>query len=361
MRRYLLTILLATVASATGFAGTATTSAESRIPLRGSFLTFDRELPRELWAKEFDHMQAVGMDTIVVLAVGHLRSNSADPMRYSPSADGLLYPSRWAPTPNARADDRLETILSLADQRGMKVHIGSLQTESDWTTGLEFAALREYNKRIATEILERYRTHPSLVGWYFPQELWMNWVKYYGRDYYGTAVLRDFVADMKRIDPDKITAATVVFKKEGDGLMPPLTAGDLESVMTNFLQTTRVDILMPQDGVGAMAGAAPITELPAYFAAMANARNEAGVGTVLLAIIETFTAAPDLSRDRYPPASISRVEEQLNAVRPYVSGSISWIFGHDMSPQATYYPEEAAALYRDYRARYASAPTVGVD
>jgi len=356
VRRSLLTILLATMASANGFAGT-----DNRIALRGSFLTFDRELPRELWAKEFDDMQAVGMDMMVVLAVGHLRSNPADPLRYSLAADGLLYPSKWAPAPDARADDRLETILSLADERGMKVYIGSLQTESDWTTGLEFAALREYNKRIASEILERYRTHPSFVGWYFPQELWMNWVKYYGRDYYGTAVVRDFVADMKRIDPDKTTAATVVFKKEGDGLMPPLTASDLESVMTNFLQTTRVDILMPQDGVGAMAGAAPITELPAYFAAMARARDEAGAGTLLLAIIETFTAAPDLSRDRYAPASIARVEQQLNAVGPYVSGSVSWIFGHDMSPQATYYPEKAAALYRDYRARYASAATAGVD
>ncbi len=319
---------------------------------------FDRELPRELWAKEFDYMQAVGMDMIVVLAVGHLRSNSADPLRYSLSADGLLYPSMWAPAPNARAEDRLEMILSLADQRGMKVYIGSLQTESDWTTGMEFAALREYNKRIATEILERYGTHPSLVGWYFPQEIWMNWVNYYSRDYYGTALLRDFVADMKRIDPDKITAATVVFKKDQDGLMPSLTASDLESVMTNFLQTTRVDVLMPQDGIGAMAGAAPITELSAYFAAMANARNKAGVRTALLAIIETFTAAPNLSQNRYPPASISRVEEELNAVRPYVSGSVSWIFGHDMSPQATYYPGEAAALYREYRARYATTPYV---
>ena len=361
MRRYLLTVFLATLASTSGFAATAISRADSRISLGGSFLTFDRALPRELWAKEFDDMQAVGMDMIVVLAVGQLRPDPADPLQYSISADGLLYPSRWAPDANARVDDRLETVLSLADQRGMKVYIGSLETESDWTTGLEFAALREYNKRIAAEILERYGMHPSLVGWYFPQELWMNWVKYYGRGYYGTAVLRDFVADMKSIDPGKMTAATVVFKKEGNGSMPPLTPGDLESVMTEFLQATGVDILMPQDGVGAMAGAAPITELAAYFAAMAKAREAAGGGTVLLAIIETFTAAPGMSNDRYPPASISRIAEQLNAVRPYVSGAVSWIFGHDMSPRATYYPEKAGALYREYRARYGSAAVAGGD
>jgi hypothetical protein len=316
---------------------------------------FDRDLPRELWAKELDFMQEVGMDTIFVLAAGRLRSNAADPLGYSLSPDGLLFPSRWVTTRNTIAD-RLEMILSLADARRMKVYVGSLQTESDWTTGREFAALRTYNKRIAIEILERYGTHPSLAGWYFPQELWMNWVKYYGRDYYGSAVVRDFVADLKHLDPSRMTAATVVFKKDRDGVMPGLTPRDLRKVTADFLRTTRVDILMPQDGVGAKAGAAPIHELPSYFAAIAAARDETGLGTALLAIIETFTSQPDLADIRYPPASISRVEQQVNAVRPYVSGSVSWIFGHHMSPQATFYPEEAGALYREYHAHYIRTP-----
>ncbi|MBV9505001.1 MAG: DUF4434 domain-containing protein [Acidobacteriia bacterium] len=329
--------------------------AKSEFTLRGSFLMFDRDLPRELWGKEFDYMREAGMDTVVVLAVGHLHSDSADPLRYSPSPDGLLFPSRWVSS--AHVDDRLEMVLSLADERGIKVYIGSLQTESDWTTGLELAALRAYNKRIAAEIVERYHSHRSFVGWYFPQEIWMNWVKYYGSGYYGTDSLRDFVADMREIDSHKLTAATVVFKKEGNGLMPALASDELESVMTGFLQTTRVDLLMPQDGAGAAAGAAPIAELPSYFAAMAKARDKSGAGTALLAIIETFTSAPGLSNDRYSPAGISRIEQQLNAVGPYVSGSISWIFGHDMSPQATYYPAEAGMLYREYCARYGNAPT----
>jgi hypothetical protein len=71
-------------------------------------------------------------------------------------------------------------ILSLADSNNMKVYLGSLQTEQDWATGIEFTALREYNKRVATEILQRYGHHPSLRGWYFTQEIWMNWVKYCG-------------------------------------------------------------------------------------------------------------------------------------------------------------------------------------
>lgn len=225
MRLYFAILFLTSALSAAEFPGTATTgtvtrNADNPFPLRGSFVMFDREMPSERWGKELDSMQDVGMDTLVVLAVGHLRKNSNDPLGYSPSSDGMLFQSKWAAAHDAPAADRLEMILSLADKRGMKVYVGSMQTESDWTTGLELAALRAYNERIAAEIIERYASHQSLTGWYFPQEIWMNWVKYYGQSYYGTAALRDFVADMKRIDPTKAIAATVVFKKTGGA--PPI-------------------------------------------------------------------------------------------------------------------------------------------
>jgi hypothetical protein len=327
-------------------------STSGYFPVFGSFLNFYRNMPQELWAKEFDLMREVDMDTIVVVSVGRLRSSASDPLGYSLSPEGLLYPSAWVPPAERPTTDRLEMILSLADQRGMKVYLGSLQTEADWSTGLEFTALREYNKRVATEILQLYGNHPSLRGWYFTQEIWMNWVKYYGSTYYGTALMRDFVADMKVIDPTKRCTAAVVFKKTGYGAMPGLTPAELQSVTTGFLQTTGLDILMPQDGAGAEEGAAPLSELASYFAAMAAARDAAATGTVLWSTTETFTANPYLSNDRYPPADVFRIDQQVNAIRPYVTGYVSWIFGNDMSPQATYYPVEASALNREYRSRF---------
>ncbi|MCW5978975.1 MAG: DUF4434 domain-containing protein [Bryobacteraceae bacterium] len=354
----LLTLALVT----TSFAGDlspAAANADRRFPLRGSFLTFDRDMPHQQWAKELDFMKDVDMDTIVVLSVGRLRSNPSDPLGYSLSGQGLLFPSRWVPAERRPVEDRLEMILTLADEREMKVYAGSLQTEGDWTTGCEFAALREYNKRVAAEIVERYGAHPSLVGWYFPQELWMNWAGHYGPGYYGSKVLGDFVADMKKVDPGRVTAATVVFKKDGAGPMPGMTPGELRRVMEDFLRVTRVDVLMPQDGVGAGAGAPSIEELPAYFAAMSAAREAAGVNAEFLAIVETFAAEESLGDDRYPPARMSRVARQVNAVRPFVDGAVSWIFGRDMSPQATHYPREAGALYREYRYQYGKAPSIG--
>lgn len=53
----------------------------------------------------------------------------------------------------------------------------------------------------------------------------MNWVKYYmlnSGSYYGATLMANWVADMKQIDPTKITTAAVVFKEYGQYSMPGL-------------------------------------------------------------------------------------------------------------------------------------------
>ncbi|MFN7173015.1 MAG: discoidin domain-containing protein, partial [Fimbriimonadaceae bacterium] len=92
-----------------------------------------------------------------------------------------------------------------------------------------------------------------------------------------------------------------------------------------------------------------------YFNAFAAARAAAANRTAIWSITETFTAVPGLSDDRYPPGDALRIDQQVNAIRPYVTGFVSWIFGNDMSPQATYYPVEASDLNRRYRARFRPA------
>jgi uncharacterized protein DUF4434 len=316
-------------------------------PIQGTFLNFYRNLTPELWALEFQYMRAVDINTVVVVSVGHLRSDSRDASGFSLAPDGLLYPSGFVPANERPCKDLLETILSLADQSGMNVYLGSLQTATDWTDGAEFAALRTYNRRVSTEIIKRYGQHASLGGWYFTQEIWMNWVKRYGSTYSGTALLADWAADMKTIDPAGSTMASVVVKKMGCGEMPGLTPAELHDWTIRFLNTARIDILLPQDGIGAGDGAPSLAELPRYFAAMQTAAQ--ATDTVLWSAIETFTAHPNLTSEHFPPAPMMRIREQRNEISSYVSGYISWIFGNDMSQQATYYPVEASELDREYR------------
>ncbi|MEO7142756.1 MAG: DUF4434 domain-containing protein [Bryobacteraceae bacterium] len=328
----------------------------SYFPVLGTFLNFYRDFTPELWGMEFDFMRQVDINTIVVVAVGHLQSDSSDPLGFSVAPDGLFYPSNWVNPASRPTTDRLEMILTLADQRQIKVHLGSLQTAADWSDGTQWTALRAYNQRVATEIVQRYGSrHSSLQGWYFTQEIWMNWVKYYmlnSGSYYGTTLMANWVADMKQIDATKTTTAAVVFKEYGQSSMPGMTTSELQTYMTALLQATHLDLMMPQDGIGAGAGAPSLSDLPGYFSAMASAINTAGSHAALWSTTETFVSNPDLSNDRYPPADVLRIDSQVNSIQPYVSGYVRWIFGDDMSPQATYYPVEASALNRNYQSRF---------
>lgn len=171
----------------------------------------------------------LGSKNVVLAAVASLQANASDPTGYSLSAQGLLYPSALVDVADRPATDLLEMILSLADANGMKVYLGSIQTSADWTTGAEFNALRKYNLLVAQEIVANYGHHPSLQGWYFTQEIWMNWVMYYQPNYYGTTLLANFVADMKTVDPTKPVAAAVVFKEFGVGSMPGMAPSDVQT------------------------------------------------------------------------------------------------------------------------------------
>jgi len=139
--------------------------------------------------------------------------------------------------------------------------------------------------------------------------------------------------------------------------MPGLTASELEVWTATLLQAARIDILMPQDGIGARQGAPSLDDLPEYFAAMQTAAHSAN--TSLWSAVETFTAKPNLASERFPPAPIARLQDEISKVSPYVSGYVSWIFGDDMSPQATYYPVEANELHRQYRFAADLLPLVG--
>lgn len=347
-------------------------SAPAAYPINGTFLDFYRNLTPALWALEFRYMQEDDINTVVIVSVGHLEASTTQPLSctlgsdsytddsgYSLAPEGLLYPSAFINPAQQPTTDLLEMVLELADSMGMNVYLGSLQTAADWSSGTEFCALRSYNQEVAAEVLQRYGHHPSLKGWYFTQEVWMNWVKYYGQQngeaangYYGTNLMAQWDADMKNLDSTKLTSAAIVVKKTGTGAMPSLTSTELQFWTTGFLKATKLDVFMPQDGAGAGAGAPSLSDLPAYFGAMAAAVPAAGTKTTLWSTLETFTAPanPDVSSEQYPPVSnIARVQTQVSAVAPFVNGYVSWMFGDDMSPQATYYPVEADELNRKYR------------
>jgi hypothetical protein len=322
----------------------------------GSFVKFDRNFTTlEMWQREVAGEAAIGHKILILAGDGILMPSSEDATGFTVNPQTLIYPSNIFPASPPRPDD-LGMLLTAADQFGMQVFIGSLQTYGVWSDGDEFEALHKYDVLVAREILARYGAHPSFNpgggNWYFSHELWLNWVKFYGPGYYGIGELETYVAHMKALGARAQVVEAPVFKKTGSALMPGLSAAEAGTYLALLASRSQVDIVAPQDGAGAQAGAPDVSELSDYYSQMRAAlETSVAAGVVQLwTTAETFQAATagTESANGWQPAPISRIRRQIAAEAPYVSQMIQFMYGWDMSPEATYTPVEADTLLAQY-------------
>lgn len=348
-------------------------NSQSPYPIRGTFLNFYRDFNQEEWNREFEYMQSVDIDTVVIYASGRLKKVGSS---YEFDCQSAHYQSQQFGCFGAQ--NRLEKVFNSADQTGIKVYVGLLQTANpDWATGEEFDAdfnsdfandlvknpLPYYNYRTAQELLSLYGNRQSFAGWFFPQEIWLNWAKYYDDRpttnrpyYYGTKLLEKTTENIKSLNSSKAMVVAPVFKESGTA-SPPITPAELENTTKNFILRTKVDLFAPQDGIGALNGAPQISTLGSYFEAMKNGMNQAKsensqLDTQLWSTVELFDFDSSLPAEKYHPTNISRLSQQVSAVNDKVTGMLSWIFGDQMSPIATFYPVEAEKLFNDYKNYY---------
>jgi Domain of unknown function (DUF4434) len=308
-----------------------------------------------MWQQELARQSALGHQILIVPGDGTLQPSSNDSTGFTVNPRTLIYPSFLFPAFPSQPDN-LGMLLTAADRFGMQVYVGSLQTYGDWSTGDEFNALHKFDPIVAGEILAQYGSHPSLNSgdgnWYFSQELWLNWVKFYGPTYYGIRELGIYVANMKALNGRARVVEAPVFKKTGSGLMPGISSTEAGTYLGVLASGSQVDIIAPQDGAGARAGAPAVSELVDYYSAMhAALAPSIAAGTFQLwATTETFRAAitGTLSANGWQPAPISRIRQQIAAEAPYVSQLIQFMYGWDMSPDATYTPVEADTLLAQY-------------
>ncbi len=333
----------------------------------GSFVKFDRNFTTvEMWQRELAAEAALGHRILILPGDGTLMPSSEDDTGFTVNPQTLLYPSDIFPALPSRPDE-LGMLLTAADQFGMQVFIGSLQTYGVWSNGDEFDALHKYDILLAREILARYGAHPSFNSgggnWYFSHELWLNWVKFYGPAYYGIGELETYVAHMKALAARARVIEAPVFKKTGTAVMPGVSAAEAGRYLALLASRSQVDIVAPQDGAGAQAGAPDVSELGDYYSQMrATLETSVAAGIVQLwTTAETFqAAAPGTeSANGWQPAPISRIRQQIAAEAPYVSQIIQFVYGWDMSPEATYTPVEADTLLARYSDTFVTISLAG--
>ena len=111
--------------------------------LTGSFVNFDRNFTTvQMWEQELSREAALGHQILVLPGDGTLMPSSHDSTGFTVNPASLIYPSDLFPA-SPPQPDKLGMLLSAADQFGMQVFIGSLQTYADWSNGEEFNALHK--------------------------------------------------------------------------------------------------------------------------------------------------------------------------------------------------------------------------
>lgn len=111
------------------------------------------------WARDFQHMKAAGIDTVIVIRSGYRRF--------------LTYPSAYLMNQRgcyAPPLDLIELFLTLADKHQMKFYFGLYDSGTYWDTG-DMQHEIDVNRFVIDEVWKRYGHHPSFQGWYLSMEI----------------------------------------------------------------------------------------------------------------------------------------------------------------------------------------------
>jgi hypothetical protein len=311
------------------------------LALAGGFIQYQdwmRKLDAPAWRNELSAMRRAGMDLVIVQ---WLKVNG----------------SRFLPA-NAAEIDPTQIILDDADAHGMQVYVGLAMDNGWWQKAtdadyLEHAA--DESMAVAAEAWRRYGSHRSFAGWYVPQE---TWDAPYTNDQIGRlrAFLRKISDRCKALSHGKPVAFAPFF---GGETVPSV----VEKVYGQLLAGAGIDILMPQDGVGARGweGADVAGRVVPYFGAFRGACLANGI--TLWADLESFRLVHGEPKDNRPtqfePTDIGRLKQQIVAEAPFVSKFVTFDFFHYLSP---YRGAAQRRLFEDYLREFVDrdfVPTYG--
>ncbi|CAN5356946.1 hypothetical protein BH11ARM1_BH11ARM1_08930 [soil metagenome] len=322
------------------------TSAMATPALKGTFIQswLAASYSAAQWNAEFDSMQAVGMDTLIVQTTMDEVTNQ-NPPSYSPTTKWTMYPSSISGTTyrgNAPGTSisPIELILQTAEARGIKVYIGLNWYDSAWFyrpsspgvpfiqdsywCGLEAAR----GNTMASEMYSAYKaSYPNaFYGWYWPWEV--------DNADFGNSYAKNALISMMN--------ANCNYLKSLDSSMPILvspfynnalgTASSYKqfwiSVLGQLTNYGAGDIFAPQDGVGA--GHSTVGQVTTWYTNLANA-VATKTGLQMWSNTENFQDA--FSGGGYVPADVKRVANQFNNAAPYVSNFLTFSYSHYSSPQ----------------------------
>ena len=197
----------------------------------------------------------------------------------------------------------IEALLSAADEYGIKVFI-SCGFYGNWTKpgeNMKSGSVRERAFRAMRQLWEKYGSHPSFYGWYFPDETCI--IGHFSKNF--ISYVNAYSAEAQKIAPGTKTLIAPFGTK--------IAITDRKYVRQ--LKEMNVDFIAYQDEVGVKKSSPRQTAR--YFRRLKKAHDKAGKSKIW-ADIELFTFEGAVYRSALIPAPVERIKKQIEAVSPYV-------------------------------------------
>ncbi|MBN2387989.1 MAG: DUF4434 domain-containing protein [Anaerolineales bacterium] len=305
------------------------------IPLTGTFLDeISHDIPHQNWGRadwerDFQAMQAIGIDTVILIRSGH-KHWLTYPSEVLISQEGCHRPPV----------DLVDLFLSLAEKYRMSFFFGTYDSGRYWQTG-QYRQEIDLNRAVVDEVWEKYGNRPAFKGWYLTQEvsrrtrgiidIYERMGRHCKEISGGTlpVLISPWMDGIKSVD----SFGSATAKQAGISLKQH--AKEWDEIMAGIAGA--VDILAFQDGH------VDFHELPAYLAVNKQLADRRG--------LRCWTNSETFDRDmpiKFLPIKWEKLLLKLQAAaRVGVEKGITFEFSHFMSPNSCYL--QAGNLYARYR------------
>jgi len=274
--------------------------------------------PQE-WARDFDAMRAIGIDTVILIRAGYRDRATFDSEvlhRSHPMLPAYL--------------DLVDLFLGEAERCGMRFFFGTYDSGRFWVNG-EYRAETDLNKDFCDEVIARYGHRKAFAGWYISHEIntfddgmmkvYLDLSAHLRGLKRCPILISPYIKGVKQFGTEAISLETHV--REWESVFQALQG--------------HVDIVAFQDGH------VSYHDLPHYLEANSSLARKYR--------LESWSNVESFDRDmpiRFPPADFRLLRYKMEqAAQAGVDKLITFEFSHFMSPHSIY--PAAHHLYNRYQ------------
>jgi len=308
---------------------------QNAIPITGTFLDeISHDIPHQNWGPlewdvDFQAMQAIGIDTVILIRSGYRRWLTY-PSEVLIEKQGCYRPPL----------DLIDLFLTLAEKYNMDFYFGTYDSGQYWHEG-HYQKEIDFNRAAVDEVWEKYGQRSAFKGWYLTQEVSRR-----------TSGIIGVYADMGKhckaisggelpvlispwMDGIKSVSAFGATIDKQDGITVEQHEKEWDEIMGGIAEA--VDIVAFQDGH------VEIHELPFYLEVNQKLAQRHG--------LHCWTNSESFDRDmpiKFLPIKWEKLLLKLKAAAQVgVEKGITFEFSHFMSPNSAYL--QAGNLYKRYR------------